>query len=124
MERAGEIPARSAEGDRRTVWEYFAGADVWRLAVKLCAQIMLNILAASGFRHFIDTWAMHTPIIGLAFRRYQDQGSFGVGVSERLLHAYAIGQTGTGKTTLLQNLAWQDAKFGNGFCLIDPDLCP
>ncbi|MEJ8562325.1 type IV secretion system DNA-binding domain-containing protein [Yoonia sp. GPGPB17] len=63
---------------------------------------------------------MHTPIIGLAFRRYQDPGPFGVGVHERLLHTYAIGQTGTGKTTLLQNLAWQDAMLGNGFCLIDP----
>lgn len=63
---------------------------------------------------------MRTPIIGLAFRRYKDPAPFGVGVRERLLHTYAIGQTGTGKTTLLQNLAWQDAKFGNGFCLIDP----
>ena len=81
---------------------------------------MPNILAASGFRQFIDTWAMRTPIIGLAFRRYQDPAPFGVGIRERLLHTYAIGQTGTGKTTLLQNLAWQDAQFGNGFCLIDP----
>lgn len=63
---------------------------------------------------------MRTPIIGLAFRRYQDPAPFGVGILERLLHTYAIGQTGTGKTTLLQNLAWQDARFGNGFCLIDP----
>ncbi len=63
---------------------------------------------------------MRTPIIGLAFRRYQDPALFGVGIRERLLHTYAIGQTGTGKTTLLQNLAWQDAQFGNGFCLIDP----
>ncbi len=63
---------------------------------------------------------MLTPIIGLAFRRYQDPAPFGMGVRERLLHTYAIGQTGTGKTTLLQNLAWQDAKIGIGFCLIDP----
>ena len=45
---------------------------------------------------------------------------FGFDASARLLHTYLIGQTGTGKTTLLQNLAWQDAQFGNGFCLIDP----
>jgi hypothetical protein len=63
---------------------------------------------------------MRTSIIGLAFRRYQDPAPFGVGIRERLLHTYAIGQTGTGKTTLLQNLAWQDAKLGNGLCLIDP----
>lgn len=63
---------------------------------------------------------MLTPIIGMAFRRYQDPAPFVVGFRDRLLHTYAIGQTGTGKTTLLQNLAWQDAQFGNGFCLIDP----
>ncbi len=36
------------------------------------------------------------------------------------MHLYAIGQTGTGKSTLLLNMAWQDARQGNGFCLIDP----
>lgn len=49
MERAGGIPARSAEDDGRTVWEYFAEVEEWRLAVKLCAQIMPNILTASWF---------------------------------------------------------------------------
>lgn len=63
---------------------------------------------------------MQTPTIGLAFRRYRDLAPFGIGASERLLHSYLIGQTGTGKTTLLQNLAWQDAQQGTGFCLIDP----
>ena len=43
---------------------------------------------------------MPTPIIGLAFRRYQDPAPFGVGPADRLLHSYIIGQTGTGKTTL------------------------
>lgn len=63
---------------------------------------------------------MRTPIIGLAYRRYEDPTPFGVSTRDRLLHSYLVGQTGTGKTTLLQNLAWQDAKLGNGFCLIDP----
>lgn len=31
-----------------------------------------------------------------------------------------IGQTGTGKSTLLENLAWQDAQDGTGVGLIDP----
>lgn len=81
---------------------------------------MPNILAASGIGQIADTWEMRTPIIGMAFRRYQDPAPFGAGLRERLLHTYAIGQTGTGKTTLLQNLAWQDTKLGNGFCFIDP----
>ena len=33
---------------------------------------------------------------------------------------YVIGQTGTGESTLLLNMARQDAAQGIGFCLIDP----
>jgi hypothetical protein len=40
--------------------------------------------------------------------------------SDRRRHLYAIGQTGTGKTTILQEMAKQDAKEGRGFCFIDP----
>ena len=35
-------------------------------------------------------------------------------------HLYVIGQTGTGKSTFLQNLALSDARAMRGFCLIDP----
>ena len=39
---------------------------------------------------------------------------------DRRRHLYAIGQTGTGKSNFLQEMAKQDAKKGNGFCFIDP----
>lgn len=39
---------------------------------------------------------------------------------DRLRHMYVIGQTGTGKTTLLTNLITQDIKNGEGVCMIDP----
>lgn len=39
---------------------------------------------------------------------------------DRLLHTYLIGQTGTGKSTLLRQLMTQDLAAGQGFCLIDP----
>jgi hypothetical protein len=39
---------------------------------------------------------------------------------DRRRHLYAIGQTGTGKSNFLQEMAKQDAKNGNGFCFIDP----
>lgn len=58
-------------------------------------------------------------ILGLAHRRYGDF-PFGIRQSDRLMHMYVIGQTGTGKSTLLANLAYQDAEAGRGFCLIDP----
>ena len=40
--------------------------------------------------------------------------------SDRLFHQYIIGQTGTGKSTLLLNMVMQDIERGEGFCLIDP----
>jgi len=39
---------------------------------------------------------------------------------DRRRHIYTIGQTGTGKSTFLQEMAKQDARNGKGFCFIDP----
>ena len=39
---------------------------------------------------------------------------------DRLLHIYIIGKTGTGKSTLLENMALQDLERAKGFALIDP----
>lgn len=39
---------------------------------------------------------------------------------DRRRHLYTIGQTGTGKSTFLQEMAKQDARNGKGFCFIDP----
>lgn len=58
-------------------------------------------------------------LLGLAYSRYGDR-AFGIRLRDRLSHLYIIGQTGTGKSTLLRNLAKQDAKSALGFCLIDP----
>jgi len=58
-------------------------------------------------------------MLGVADRRYK-QLAFGIKQPDRLLHIYIIGQTGTGKSTLLANMAWQDACAGIGFCLVDP----
>lgn len=57
--------------------------------------------------------------IGTAYHRYDDR-PFGIRLRDRLSHLYIAGQTGTGKSTLLGNLAHQDAAHGIGFCLIDP----
>ena len=40
--------------------------------------------------------------------------------NDRRRHLYEIGQTGTGKTNFIQELAKQDARNGKGFCFIDP----
>jgi hypothetical protein len=39
---------------------------------------------------------------------------------DRRRHTYIIGQTGTGKSVLLKNLAYQDMMDGRGFAMIDP----
>ena len=39
---------------------------------------------------------------------------------DRRRHTYAIGATGSGKSVLLENLAYQDMCDGRGFCFIDP----
>lgn len=40
--------------------------------------------------------------------------------TDRQRHMYAVGQTGTGKSTFLENLALQDMLAGNGFAFVDP----
>ncbi len=39
---------------------------------------------------------------------------------DRMRHMYVIGQTGTGKTTILKNMIAQDIRNGEGCCFIDP----
>lgn len=46
--------------------------------------------------------------------------AFGIKQADRLFHAYLIGKTGTGKSTLLETLALQDIRTGRGCAVIDP----
>src|SRR3954469_19635635 len=39
---------------------------------------------------------------------------------DRRQHVYTIGKSGTGKTTLLRNLIYQDIEAGHGVGVIDP----
>jgi len=45
---------------------------------------------------------------------------FGITEHARRHHVYVIGQTGTGKSTLLEHLMLQDATAGRGFAFLDP----
>lgn len=45
---------------------------------------------------------------------------YGLKRSDRRRHMYVIGKTGTGKSTLLANMAINDLKNGEGLCVIDP----
>ncbi|MAZ56403.1 hypothetical protein CL653_01290 [bacterium] len=45
---------------------------------------------------------------------------FGIKAQDRTRHVYVIGKTGMGKSTLLENMAVQDIKSGEGLAFIDP----
>jgi hypothetical protein len=46
--------------------------------------------------------------------------TFGIKAEDRTRHVYVIGKTGMGKSTLLENMAAQDIRNGNGFAFLDP----
>ena len=63
------------------------------------------------------------PQIGTLLGINSDRGretSIYMTPEDRLRHFYVIGQTGTGKTTLLKNMILQDMQRGDGVCFIDP----
>lgn len=64
-----------------------------------------------------------TPLGKSNFRNEHRQ--FGIKDADRLMHIYAIGKSGTGKSTLILNMAISDLQRGNGYALLDPhgDLC-
>lgn len=58
-------------------------------------------------------------LIGMNEHRGQKKSIF-MTPEDRLRHLYVIGQTGTGKSTLLRKLIIQDIENGEGCCFIDP----
>lgn len=66
---------------------------------------------------------MHLPEAGalLGSNRYRGtETPIYLASEDRLRHLYVIGQTGTGKTSIMKNLVIDDIRAGNGACFIDP----
>jgi len=64
---------------------------------------------------------MHHEFLELGVRDvWSKQYPFGLDAVERARHLYLVGQTGTGKSTLIANLIRQDIERGAGATLIDP----
>jgi len=59
-----------------------------------------------------------TPLGKTNFRNSNQQ--FGIKDKDRLGHIYVIGKTGTGKSTLLKNMAISDINRGKGIGIVDP----
>ena len=45
---------------------------------------------------------------------------FGIKIDDRRRHFYTLGKTGMGKTSMIQNMAIQDIRNGNGVAIVDP----
>jgi hypothetical protein len=58
-------------------------------------------------------------VLGINSHRGTEKNIF-ITAEDRLRHFYIIGQTGTGKTTLMKNMIMQDIMRGDGVCMIDP----
>ena len=54
------------------------------------------------------------------FEAWGERRPFGLLPADRARHLYMIGQTGTGKSTLLAELVRQDIEAGAGVALVDP----
>jgi len=63
------------------------------------------------------------PITYFARTNFRNERKvFGIKRADRRAHTYAIGKTGTGKSTLLESMIREDVKNGEGFALVDPHV--
>src|SRR5947209_3155791 len=69
----------------------------------------------------MESPGLDNRITALAETNFRNQRRrFGIKRADRRAHMYIIGKTGTGKSTLIANLAHQDLSHGEGFALLDP----
>lgn len=76
-------------------------------------------LVVSKAREHHDMRVPGKVLLGTNKHQGQEHKVF-MGSKDRLRHMYVIGQTGTGKSILLQNMVIQDIMNGDGCCFIDP----
>jgi hypothetical protein len=69
---------------------------------------------------YVPVWVRIRSLVSRAWFSCSDDRVFGIKDEDRFSHIYIIGKTGTGKSTLLENMALQDMERGHGFALIDP----
>ncbi|TWI96825.1 type IV secretion system coupling TraD/TrwB family protein [Mucilaginibacter frigoritolerans] len=69
----------------------------------------------------IDDYAHSKPFTPIGYTNFRNQQQlFGIKLNDRYSHVYALGKTGSGKTSLLLNMAIDDIYKGYGVALIEP----
>ncbi|MGH7196181.1 MAG: type IV secretory system conjugative DNA transfer family protein [Candidatus Saccharimonadales bacterium] len=120
--------------------EQFATSFIFRFFPQEISQSVLNSVELATIFHFPDQRNTPTSQVQRQASKQVDGPSqmldqgvlFGynlfrgvkkeirLGDTDRRRHVYIIGQTGTGKSGLLENLALQDMLDGKGFAFVDP----
>jgi hypothetical protein len=120
--------------------EQFVTAYILRFFPQENNQSVLNAVELASIFHFPDQKNIPTSQVERqaskqvdAPRNMPNEGLFlgynifrgtkkaiRLALGDRQRHMYAVGQTGTGKSTFLENLALQDMLNGDGFAFIDP----
>jgi len=120
--------------------ESFVTAYIMRFFPTETNQNILNSVELAGIFHFPDEKSIPTSQLERQAskqvdgpRNISDKGMMlgynlfrgtkkriNLDPEDRRRHIYAVGQTGTGKSTLLKNMALQDMIAGEGFAFIDP----
>lgn len=92
-------------------------------------RVIAEIMTAEGLsvprfaRNYVtdnDRSPEAVSIIGRTNHPYSGFDKFGYYQHDRALHTHIIGRTGGGKSTLLENIVYQDIWFGRGGMYVDP----
>lgn len=118
-----------AKETKRFSYREYAGDEFMPVSIRELTTMIHFPLGLTPSPHLKITRASHMPApLGLpqtgtmlGINNYRDiETKVFMTPEDRLRHFYVIGQTGTGKTTLLKNMIVQDIEQGAGVCMIDP----
>lgn len=123
-----------------------AALDLYRSRAVGTAEMIFNVTELASIYHFPSetvttptiAWAgakkgeppANLPVVGsvpaeeltvFAQTNFRNNVSkFGIKRNDRRLHTYIIGKTGTGKSTLMENMIFDDIREGRGVAVVDP----
>jgi hypothetical protein len=110
-------------------YRMFNNKDTFRLNLKEIASIYHFPIASDSSPQLKQAKSGIAPVpieapqegilLGMNKYRHKETPVY-MSREDRVRHMYVIGQTGTGKTSILKNMVVQDIRNGDGVCFIDP----